>query len=311
MDNNENRTRPVVKRKRILWGRVAAALVLLILVFVLLIKAAGALIRAGKNNSSSKADTSKPSDSTAVSTVQSSSEAQTNVQYNITVCVDPGHGDYDAGTVNADKTRLEKDDNLRISLKLRDHLKEYGINVVMTRDDDTFVELEDRTDIANNAKCDFFVCMHRNAYDGDMKGVEIWVNNAQPKEDTALAKNILDGLEKVGISNNRGVCYGYVGQPEINYHVNIYTFMPSCLVELGFLTDETDNKDFDAHMDEYAKAVADAVVKTCVELGITDKDGKRLINGPFFTDDKKLAADAQAKKPQTVSKPYNAQENEY
>jgi N-acetylmuramoyl-L-alanine amidase len=87
--------------------------------------------------------------------------------------------------------------------------------------------------------------------------------------------------------------------------------MPSCLVELGFLTDETDNKDFDAHMDEYAKAVADAVIKTCVELGITDKDGKRLINGPFFTDDKKLAADAQAKKPQTVSKPYNTQENEY
>lgn len=310
MDNNENSNRPV-RRKKILWGRVAAAAVVVILVFILLIKAAGALIRAGKSSSSSKADTAQSSKAASAVTEQSSSEPENKVKYELTVCIDPGHGDYDSGTVNADKTRLEKDDNLKISLKLREYLQNYGVNVVMTRDSDTFVELEDRTDIANNAKCDFFVCMHRNAYDGDMKGVEIWVNNAQPKEDTALAKNILDGLEKVGISNNRGVCYGYVGQPEINYHVNIYTFMPSCLVELGFLTDETDNKDFDAHMDEYAKAVADAVVKTCVELGITDKDGKRLINGPFFTDDKKLAADAQAKKPQTVSKPYNTQENEY
>ena len=238
-------------------------------------------------------------------------KAKASKKYDITVCVDPGHGDYDPGTVNSDQTRLEKDDNLRISLKLRDCLKEYGVNVVMTRDTDTFVELEDRTKIANDAKCDFFVCMHRNAYVGDMRGVEVWVNNAEPKEDTALANNIISGLEKVGISNNRGVCFGYVGDNSINYHVNIYTYMPSCLVELGFLTDETDNKDFDLHMNEYAKAIADAVVKSAVELGVTDTNGKRLISGPFYNHDKRLASDADTqKKALAVSKPYSIQENE-
>ena len=47
------------------------------------------------------------------------------------------------------------------------------------------------------------------------------------------------------------------------------------------------------------------------KLGVTDKNGNRLIEGPFFTNDKKLAPDAQAQKPQTADKPYNTQENEY
>ena len=310
MDFNEFNEQKPVRRKKVRWDRVIAALVLLVLVVFLLIKGVGALIRAGKSSdSSSKKDTSSQVQSSLADS-SSSSSAQELTQYNITVCVDPGHGHYDSGTVNADMTRLEKDDNLRISLKLRDYLKQYGVNVVMTRETDVFVELEDRTEIANNAKCDFFICMHRNAYTGDMNGVEIWVNNAEPKEDTALANNILNGLASVGISNNRGVCYGYVGDSTINYHINNHTYMPSCLVELGFLTDDTDNKDFDAHIDEYAKAIADAIVKSSVKLGVTDKDGKRLIEGPFFTNSKKLSSDVQ-QNPHTASKPYNTQENEY
>lgn len=309
-DNGSGYTRPP-RRKKIRWDRIIAAFLLFLLITYLLIKAVGALIRAGKDSSSSQTEVSAVQQSSAPESSTSSSEAEIYGNYNITVCVDPGHGDYDAGTVNEDKSRLEKDDNLNISLRLRDYLMKYGVNVVMTRQDDTFVELEDRTDIANEQKCDFFICLHRNAYTGDMKGVEIWVNNAEPKEDTALANNILTALESVGISNNRGVCYGYVGDNTINYHVNNHTFMPSCLVELGFLTDDTDNKDFDAHVDEYAKAMADAIVKTAVELGVTDKNGKRLIQGPFFTDDKTLSTEVRAQAPQSADKPYNTQENEY
>ena len=40
----------------------------------------------------------------------------------------------------------------------------------------------------------------RNSYDGDISGVEVCVNNSEPEYDTKLAQNILDGLEKVGIS---------------------------------------------------------------------------------------------------------------
>ncbi len=308
-NDNEWNNNSAPRKKKVHWDRVIAVGVAFLVIMYLLIQAVGALIRAGKDDSSQQ-DSTVSAESSALSE-SSSKKNDSKIQYDITVCVDPGHGDYDAGTVNADKTRLEKDDNLKISLKLRDYLKEYGVNVVMTRETDTFVELEDRSKIANDAKCDFFICMHRNAYTGDMNGVEMWVNNAKPKEDTVLASNILSGLASVGISNNRGVLYGYVGDETINYSVNSHTYMPSCLVELGFLTDDTDNKDFDTHMNEYAKAIADAVVKTSVELGVTDKDGKRLISGPFFNDDKILSADAQSNKPQAASKPYNTQENEY
>lgn len=311
MENSEYRfeSKHTPKYKRVRWDRVFAVLVLLMLFVMLIVKSINTVCASDRNNSAKEnvpaAAVSTPSSET------SSIKPQQTTKYDLTVCIDPGHGDYDPGTVNSDQTRLEKDDDLRISLKIRDCLEKQGVNVVMTRSDDTFVELEDRTMIANNAKCDFFVCMHRNAFIGDMRGVEVWVNNAEPKEDTALAQNILSAVEKVGISNNRGVCYGYVGDRSINYHVNIYTYMPSCLVELGFLTDETDNKDFDTHIDEYAKAIADAVIKTATELGVTDKNGKRLINGPFYNHDKRLAADANAKKkPLAVSKPYSTQEKE-
>ena len=87
--------------------------------------------------------------------------------------------------------------------------------------------------------------------------------------------------------------------------------MPSCLVELGFLTDESDNKLFDEHIDDYSKAIADAVIKTSVELGITDKNGKRTAQKPFFTADKTALSktDTQRKKPASVI--YNADEKEY
>ena len=148
---------------------------------MLIVKSINTVCASDRNNSAKEnepaAAVSTPSSET------SSIKPQQTTKYDLTVCIDPGHGDYDPGTVNSDQTRLEKDDDLRISLKIRDCLEKQGVNVVMTRSDDTFVELEDRTKIANNAKCDFFVCMHRNAYIGDMRGVEVWVNNAEPKEE--------------------------------------------------------------------------------------------------------------------------------
>lgn len=289
MSFNEFFDQKPTRRSKVRWDRVVVVGVLSLLVVFLLVKGVGALVRAGKDDSSSKIERASASESSKVRK-DADSGLQMNGKFNITVCVDPGHGDYDSGTVSLDQERLEKDDNLRISLKLRDCLKEYGVNVVMTREDDSFLELEDRANIANNANSDFFICMHRNAYTGDMRGVEIWVNNAEPKEDTLLASNIMQALEKVGISDNRGICYGYVGDNTENYYVNNHTYMPSCLVELGFLTDDIDNKDFDEHINEYAKAIADAIIQSAVELGVIDKDGNRVIQGQFYNGDKTMGS---------------------
>ena len=85
------------------------------------------------------------------------------------------------------------------------------------------------------------------------------------------------------LSENRNVNYGFIGEPQSNYQVNRQTHMPSCLVELGFITNDEDNRLLDENSDAYAKAIADAVVKTATELGITDETGKRLIDHPYLS----------------------------
>lgn len=169
-----------------------------------------------------------------------------------TVVIDAGHGDHDSGCIDLTGTRLEKDDNLKMALAVKQRLESQGVTVIMTRSTDVFVSLDDRCKIANNTLgADLFVSLHRNsATEGN--GVEIWVSNKRPASDTALARNILNNLEEVGISRNRGVQFGFIGDPDSNYQVNSGTVIPSCLVELGFMTYDEDNNLLDKYFDEYA-----------------------------------------------------------
>ncbi|MDO9068518.1 MAG: N-acetylmuramoyl-L-alanine amidase [Deltaproteobacteria bacterium] len=79
------------------------------------------------------------------------------------VVVDPGHGGKDPGAVGP--TGLcEKDVNLEIALMLKAILEqEYNLIVVMTRRDDTFIPLGDRTKLANQEAADVFISIHCNA----------------------------------------------------------------------------------------------------------------------------------------------------
>lgn len=174
------------------------------------------------------------------------------------VVIDAGHGGHDVGAEY--NGRYEKDDNLAVALLVADKLRERGIDVELTRDDDTFISLEKRCKIANRKKAQLFVSLHRNSAD-NAKGVEIWVSSNKPPKDTQLAENIMNSLDEAGITQNRGVKYGYA-QGNGNYYVNSHTFMPSCLVELGFMNSEEDNAMFDQNLDAYAQAIADAIEKT-------------------------------------------------
>ncbi len=175
----------------------------------------------------------------------------------IQVVIDPGHGGSDVGAQY--NGRYEKDDNLEIALLVCEKLKNMGIEACLTRDDDKFVELKDRCALANRRNAKLFVSLHRNSAEG-AKGVEIWINSDAPKEDAALAQNILTALDAVGISENRGVKSGYA-RGEGNYFVNSQTDMPSCLVELGFINSETDNALFDENAEAYAEAIAQAIAE--------------------------------------------------
>ena len=182
------------------------------------------------------------------------------------VCIDAGHGGDDLGA--SYNSRNEKDDNLLLAKAVKADLDEQNFKVVMTRSSDEFVSLEERCNIANEKNAVYFVALHRNSAKSG-NGVEIWIKNDNPTQDASLAGNILTELDNVGVSADRGVRTGIESNPQGNYYVNRNTVMPSCLVETGFITDETDNKLFDEHFEAYAAAIADGIAKTYSEYNLT------------------------------------------
>ncbi len=179
-----------------------------------------------------------------------------------TVCVDAGHGGSDVGAVGLDGS-YEKDDNLRLALKVADALKESGVTVILTRSDDSDTQLNSRSKIANRAKADIFVSLHRNstANPNTTKGIEIWIHSSGSERSYAAADDILNNLEQVGISENRGVRIGTQGDSDDDYAVIRDTDMTSMIIEMGFMTSQDDLDYFNENIDNYAKAISNGVVE--------------------------------------------------
>ena len=82
-----------------------------------------------------------------------------------TVVIDPGHGGKDAGCISRDKKTYEKNIVLDVSKRLAQKISAAypDVTVLMTRGDDTFVELENRAVFANKAGADLFISIHVNS----------------------------------------------------------------------------------------------------------------------------------------------------
>ena len=82
-----------------------------------------------------------------------------------TVVIDPGHGGKDAGCISRDKKTYEKNIALDVSKRLAQKISAAypDVAVLMTRSNDTFVELENRAVFANKAGADLFISIHVNA----------------------------------------------------------------------------------------------------------------------------------------------------
>ena len=166
------------------------------------------------------------------------------------VTVDPGHGGGDPGC--GEEVALEKDIVLPISLKLRDMLEEAGITVVMTRQTDQSVSLDQRAIIANNAGSDLFVSIHCNSYEGAARGMDVYYHKAEPAKE--LAQAVLDQATSLGI-HTREV-------QKNNYQVLWDTDMPAVLVETGFVTDPEEYALLreEEYQEKMAQAIALAVL---------------------------------------------------
>src|SRR5206468_2731912 len=93
------------------------------------------------------------------------------------VVVDAGHGGRDTGALGPRGTR-EKDVALAIAKALAVKLKAAGFTVILTRQDDRYLTLDDRTRIANDARADLFVSVHCNAARRrTLSGIETWTLN--------------------------------------------------------------------------------------------------------------------------------------
>ena len=180
-------------------------------------------------------------------------EPKTNI-----ICIDAGHGGSDPGAVNGD--RQEKIDTLALALRVASYIEKAGYTPLLTRSDDTYLSLGDRCAIANDADAAYFVSLHRNSAEGG-KGTEVWISSQKTAPEKHLAQEILKALDEVGIQANRGVKAGTQGSSDGDYAVNRNTEMPSCIIELGFIGNDEDNRLLDKHIDDYAKAIADAIVK--------------------------------------------------
>lgn len=103
-----------------------------------------------------------------------------------TIVIDPGHGGKDPGALGFRRT-AEKDITLKVALQLKELLrKRPDVRVLMTRDRDVFVELEERAKFANNHGADLFVSIHVNSHPSRLvKGLEIY-HFGQAKDQRAL-----------------------------------------------------------------------------------------------------------------------------
>ncbi len=143
------------------------------------------------------------------------------------IVIDAGHGGKDPGAEGANGNQ-EKSVTLDIATKVANILEsDPSFEVYMTREDDTFVTLEDRPRIANEIGADAFVSIHGNTFtDPDVSGTETYYYE---EDDIKLSEFVHKELVDVLGFHDRGV-------KQEEWTVLTHSDVPSILLELGYLT---------------------------------------------------------------------------
>lgn len=152
------------------------------------------------------------------------------------ILLDPGHGGKDSGAIGPTGLK-EKDVVLSTGLLLKQELESQGAIVYMTRSTDVFLELSQRTAIANASDYDAFISLHANANTSQTpRGTETYYNttvNFNGIKSAAMASNIQKNLVTSIGTPSRGV-------KEQEFYVNRMNELPSILIELAFISNRTE-----------------------------------------------------------------------
>lgn len=211
-----------------------------------------------------------------------------------TVVLDPGHGGKDPGAIGVGGIR-EKDITLDLARRLRPRLEARGFDVVLTRDDDRFLSLEERTAIAAGSGGDLFVSLHANASrKRSIHGVETYFLDTDNRRqslrvaarENGMAPSDFDQLDRtlvrLRLAENseyssrlaeliqsyvaRGVGRRFRGVQDLGvkrgpFYVLFLSSMPSVLFESGFVTHALEGRRLrnPSYLDEIAEAIARAL----------------------------------------------------
>jgi N-acetylmuramoyl-L-alanine amidase/putative methionine-R-sulfoxide reductase with GAF domain len=206
------------------------------------------------------------------------------------IVVDAGHGGWDLGTVGR-RGLLEKDLVLEIAQRLGKLLESrLGADVILTRNDDNYIPLDERAGMANQAQADLFISVHANYSDLlSARGVETYYTNVfsapsakdletrnpdRGKNTTAATLSATDLHEKIEQSRRLAASvqrslYGILsaqnpglrdrGVKEASYVVLTETAMPGILAEVSFVSSPTDEQKL--RSDGYREQIAEALYK--------------------------------------------------
>ena len=191
------------------------------------------------------------------------------------VVLDPGHGGTDGGTV-AGKS-LEKQLNLDACHRIAKRLKAAGYRVVFTREEDKYLALAKRAEIANRFPAAIFVSIHHNASTSSgPRGVETYHTGAKPSSVMGIQRKRFGLDSKDGFSDSRGellakhiqktfcIATGADnrGIKDRPLAVTRWVSCPAVLVECGFLSNPAERKHLgsDSYRDKMSAGIASGII---------------------------------------------------
>ena len=171
-----------------------------------------------------------------------------------TVVIDPGHGGKDPGATSY-HGYYEKTVNLSIARKVASYLENRGVRVIMTRSSDTFIELNERADIANRAGADLFVSIHADAHaNRSQNGYTIYVARSASWTSKKIGIAVDQAMGQTGLASK--------GMRNSDFRVLVRTACPAVLIECGYLTNPSEaSLLYDSQFqDRIARAITDGII---------------------------------------------------